>query len=113
MTTYAQDSNCAKFKTGTFKFNSFEFEGVRTIRRDSIQIDSFPEPINLKVISRVNWLSDCTYEFEYKEVSDTNSAHLIGTKYTIEIIEIKGDTIVCQRVDGKFKTKEEMIKIKN
>ncbi|MDG5491980.1 hypothetical protein [Psychroserpens sp. SPM9] len=112
--TYSQKLDCSRFKTGHFRYVDSDYQGVFTIRRDSIQIDSIPEMRHMKVTSRVKWIDDCTYEFTYFKVSDSIMSSLIGTSYKIQITEIKGDTILCKKlVNGKFSQQQKMIKVKD
>ncbi|WP_299335069.1 hypothetical protein [uncultured Psychroserpens sp.] len=111
---YAQDTDCSKFRTGQFRYLDKDYKDLMTIRTDSTQIDSYPAPMNFQGTSRVKWLSDCSYEFEYYKFNDPKYESLLGTKYTIKIVEIKGDTIVCQKVvNGQLTQRQEMIKIKD
>jgi hypothetical protein len=113
-TSYAQDLDCSKFRTGHYRYVDQDYAELLTVRTDSIQTDSYPAPMNFIATSRVKWLSDCTYEFEYFKFNDEKFSSLIGTKYVIEIIAIKGDTISCQKADDiKFKTAMDMVKVKD
>ena len=113
-TSYAQDLDCSKFRTGYYRYANQDYADLLTVRTDSIQTDSYPAPMNFIATSRVKWLSDCTYEFEYFKVNDEKFNSLIGTTYAIEIIAIKGDTITCQKVESsKLKTTMDMIKVKD
>lgn len=113
---YAQDLDCSKFRTGTFKYYSSDFTELLTIRpNDSTQIDTYPAPMAMKATSHVKWLSDCKYEFEYYKVDNDKFKALIGIKYTIEILKVRGDTITCANLDGNSKpvTSMDLIKIKD
>lgn len=110
----AQHLDCSKFKTGHFRYFDEDYADLLTIRTDSTQIDVYIETSDLEVTSRLKWLSNCRYEFEYYKVNDARFESLIGTKYTIAITEIKGDTITCQKVVGdKLHDKALMFKVKD
>lgn len=112
--SYAQNLDCSKFKTGHFKYFEGDYADLLTVRTDTTQIDSYVKTSDLKATSRLKWLSDCQYEFEYYKVNDPRFESIIGTKYTVEITEINGDTIVCQKlVNGKLSQPQRMIKIKD
>ena len=58
---YQPERNCAKFKTGTFEFESFldgELVKSRFTRNDSIEIDYFRGKTDT---SSIRWINDCEY----------------------------------------------------
>lgn len=111
--SFAQNLDCSNFKTGHFRYLDKDYADLLTIRTDTTQIDIYTETSDFKATSRLKWLTNCRYEFEYYKVSDANFDALIGTKYTVEITEIKGDTIVCHKVvNNKFQDRMLLIKIK-
>lgn len=110
---YSQQMNCSKFHSGQFKFVDYEFSNYYSTRMDSIQIDSIGSPLHMKVTSRIKWLTSCKYEVEYIAVSDSLMNDILRTKMVIEIKEIDGDTITCQRVDNNYLTLQKMVKLKD
>nr|WP_321223502.1 hypothetical protein [uncultured Psychroserpens sp.] len=112
--SFAQNIDCSSFKTGHFKYLDKSYADLLTIRTDSSQIDTYSETSNFEATSRLKWLSNCRYEFEYYKVNDAKFQPLIGTKYTIQITAIKGDTIVCRKVvNNKLQVSMQMVKIKD
>jgi len=58
---YSPERDCAKFKTGTFQFESYlngELVTSTFIRNDSIEIDKFQGKTDT---SSVRWINDCEY----------------------------------------------------
>jgi len=58
---YSPERNCAKFKTGTFQFESYlngELVTSTFVRNDSIEIDKFQGKTDT---SSVRWINDCEY----------------------------------------------------
>jgi hypothetical protein len=58
---YSPERDCAKFKTGTFQFESYlngELVTSTFIRNDSIEIDKFQGETDT---SSVRWINDCEY----------------------------------------------------
>ncbi|MBB4118145.1 hypothetical protein GGR32_000417 [Mesonia hippocampi] len=72
LSCYAPDRNCADFKTGTFKFETYlDGELVETtfVRNDTIEIDYYR---NKADTSSVRWINDC--EFILKNLNPKNMA---------------------------------------
>lgn len=58
---YSPERDCARFKTGTFQFESYlngELVTSTFIRNDSIEIDRFQGKTDT---SSVRWINDCEY----------------------------------------------------
>lgn len=58
---YSPERECAKFKTGTFEFETYlngELVTSTFTRTDSIEIDRFRERVDT---SSVRWINDCEY----------------------------------------------------
>lgn len=58
---YSPERDCAKFKTGTFQFESYlngELVTSTFVRNDSLEIDKFQGEIDT---SSVRWINDCEY----------------------------------------------------
>lgn len=58
---YSPDRECAKFKTGTFEFETYlngELVTSTFTRTDSIEIDRFRDRVDT---SSVRWINDCEY----------------------------------------------------
>lgn len=58
---YSPERDCARFKTGTFEFETYlngELVKSTFIRNDSIEIDEFRESIDT---SSVRWINECEY----------------------------------------------------
>jgi len=58
---YSPERDCAKFKTGTFQFESYlngELVTSTFVRNDSIEIDKFQGETDT---SSVRWINDCEY----------------------------------------------------
>jgi hypothetical protein len=58
---YSPERDCAKFKTGTFQFESYlngELVTSTFVRNDSLEIDKFQGKIDT---SSVRWINDCEY----------------------------------------------------
>lgn len=108
---FSQELNCSAFKNGTFTYTHPDYADLLTIRKDSIQIDTYPK-LNLEMTSTVTWLSDCKYQMVYTKVNDPKMEPIIGVKYVIEIIEINDNKIMCQTDSGDVIVKQEMIKLK-
>lgn len=110
ISTFAQGKKCVDFKNGTFKYTDKDYGDLITVRLDTLQTDTYPES-NEVIKSRINWLSDCKYEMEVIEVNKEFLKSLIGTKYTIEIITINGNKIVCRSKNQGTVVEKEMIKV--
>lgn len=102
----AQEKKCSEFKTGKFKYSDISWKEITSVRTDSIQTDYYSES-NMKIVSKITWLSDCKYKMEYIEVSEKVFEHKIGEVAFIEIVEINNNKIVCRNDSYSI----EMIKI--
>ncbi|MEM5564846.1 hypothetical protein WNY78_07005 [Psychroserpens sp. AS72] len=113
-TSFAQHLDCSNFKSGHFRYLNKDYADLLTIRTDTTQIDVYSETSDFKATSHLKWLSDCRYKFEYYKVNDPRFKSIIGTTYTVEITEIKADTIVCHKVvNEKLQDSMLMFKIKD
>lgn len=113
-TSFTQNLDCSKFKTGHFRYLNEDYADLLTIRTDSSQIDSYSDSSNFQATSHISWSLDCRYTFEYYKVNDVKFESLVGTKYTVQITRIKGDTITCQKVIGDtLHEKMLMLKVKD
>lgn len=92
-----QEKECSDIKNGKFKYSDSSSNEVIEIRKDSIQIDSFPS-IGLSYQSKVKWTSDCNYQITIFKVNDPEFDSLIGITFEFEILSIEKDQI-------KLKTK--------
>ena len=85
---YQQERDCAKFRTGTFEFESFlDGELVKTTftRNDSIEVDHFRGATDT---SSVRWINNCEYiikNLNPKNRSEEKPLH-------IKILTTKGNT---------------------
>ncbi len=95
---YSPERNCAKFKTGTFEFESYlNGELVKTtfVRNDTMEIDYFKDHVDS---SSVRWINDCEYilkNMNPKNMAEEKPLHMKilttdGDTYTFEF-SIVGD----------------------
>ena len=105
----AQHYTCTDFKTGTFSYLDPDYSDLKTVRNDSLQFDSYPS-MGWEITSSINWLSECRYETTCIAVNTPKIASLIGTRYTIEIIEINENKIRCKTVSEGIEVEKELIK---
>jgi len=110
LSSFAQEKECANFKTGTFKYTDADYADLITKRNDSIQVDSYPNA-NFEMTSKITWLTDCRYEIEYIIVNDASLEPIIGMKYVIEIMEIDDSKIICRTKSEGITVEKEMIKV--
>ncbi|RAJ13256.1 hypothetical protein [Olleya aquimaris] len=110
LTGKAQDKECLNFKVGKFKYTNPDYSDLITIRKDTLQIDYYPN-FGWELTSKINWLNDCKYEMIYIAVNDSKLDLLIGTKFVIEIMEINNNKILCRTVSEGLTVEQEMIKI--
>lgn len=90
-----QNKNCSKFKTGTFKYVDPNSITYTITRNDSLQIE-VNNKNNIKVISTIEWISDCEYKLKYKDIINyLNKREVIGKVINIEIIETKTSAYIC------------------
>lgn len=107
----AQEMECSEFKIGKFRYTDPDYADLVTIRKDSIQIDSYPS-LGWEMKNRITWLSDCTYQTECISVNEASLESLIGITYIIQIIAIRNDTIVCRAESDGITIDKEMVKVK-
>lgn len=85
---YQQERDCAKFRTGTFEFESYldgELVKTRFTRNDSIEIDYFKGETDT---SSIRWINDCEYVIKNlhpKSRAEEKPLH-------IKILTTKGNT---------------------
>ena len=96
---YTPERNCAKFKTGTFEFESYlEGEMVKTtfVRNDSLEIDYFRNEVDS---SSIRWINDCEYiltNLNPKNMAEEKPLHMKiltteGDSYTFEFSVVGED----------------------
>ncbi len=85
---YSPERDCAKFKTGTFEFESYlNGELVKTtfVRNDTMEIDYFKDHVDT---SSVRWINDCEYILK-----NTNPKNMAEEKpLHMKILTTDGDT---------------------
>ena len=109
LNSFGQEKDCSNFKIGEFTYSDPDYADLITIRTDSFQTDRYPE-MGWEMISKVKWLTKCKYEIEYIKVNKPMLESIIGTKYVIEIIEIKENKILCKTESEGIGIEREMIK---
>jgi hypothetical protein len=79
---------CSDFKTGKFTYTDQEYSNIIIERNDSLQIERAPDHTYM---SRIEWISECTYTIECFDVVNKPQDPRIGTKLTVDILRIEGD----------------------
>lgn len=103
--------DCKNFKTGTFKYTDLKYKGHTITRNDSIQIE-INDKDNIKIITLVEWISDCEYVLTYKDILNyPNKENIIGQKINVKILESKELSYVCHVKSSTLDSKIEIIKI--
>ena len=103
--------DCSDFKTGVFIHKNPDFSNWIILREDSIQT-GIDIKDNSKLISSIEWLSDCNYSLTYKEVSENFKDSLIGTKINVNIINVIDNAYQYETNNGLYKTKGWIVKVK-
>lgn len=109
--TFAQSSDCSKFKTGDFKYTNPDFEHFMIVRNDSIQIETDTKS-GVIMTGSIKWLSDCKYTLTYTEVNDSNRESIIGLQFYVDIISTKDNTYKYKAYNDTHKMTGEILKIK-
>lgn len=112
-----QSKDCSKFKTGTFKYlDQYNIE-TTIIRNDSIQIETNNQD-DIKIITFVEWISDCEYILTYKDIENYNEKEsilkkesILGKKINVKIIEINDNTFTVHVKSDVVDSQIEFIKI--
>ncbi|WP_285656238.1 hypothetical protein [Allomuricauda sp. NBRC 101325] len=91
VSVYGQDSDCEKFKTGSFEMYDPQTGINYVTRNDSTQIEYLPK-LGVKVSLNVRWIDDCSLELTFKEVLE-NPKDIPIQEFTLisEIIETQND----------------------
>lgn len=106
----AQEKNCSKFKTGTFRYTAEELNSWTIIRTEKLQIEKNSDN-GIIIKSAIEWKDDCTYTLTYKEVSNSSVNNVIGKKIVVEILDVNGNKYICQAVSDVMDAKLELIKV--
>tara|TARA_R110002096_G_scaffold400233_1_gene596759 strand:+ start:4484 stop:4858 length:375 start_codon:yes stop_codon:yes gene_type:complete len=107
----SQTNDCSKFKTGTFKYLDQNNVETTIVRTDSIQTE-FNDYNDIKIISKVNWVSDCEFVLTYKDILNySNKENVIGEKINVKILEPKEHSYVCHFKSNTLDSKIEITKI--
>ena len=83
----ADGVDCSDFKTGVFSFESGNAKDVRIRRGKSKQVELHPESSS-KVISKIEWMDDCTFILTCIKVNKPENKKYIGGKLTVKIISV-------------------------
>lgn len=107
-----QDVSCEKYKTGTFKYKDSDYEGHTIIRNDSIQIE-YNSKDDIKIISKIEWISNCEFILTYKDILNyPNKEDVIGEKINVKIVKTKESSYICEVKSNSLDSTIEIIKIK-
>ena len=107
----SQPSDCSKFKTGTFKYIDSNNLETTIVRNDSTQTE-FNNKNGIKIISKINWVSDCEFILTYKDIINyPNKENMIGQKINIKILESKEHSYVGHVKSSTGDSKIEITKI--
>lgn len=111
---FGQENDCKKFKNGKFKIVDNAAGNSIIERKGSRQIE-YGEGSKLKLEFEVEWLNDCTYTLEIKEVLENqNNVELPeGMILTVEIIETKENSYIQKSTSNLYDMvlESELIKI--
>lgn len=108
---FAQKSDCNKFKTGTFEYIDNNNNKQTVIRNDTTQIE-FNKKNDIKIITTVNWISDCEYTLIYKDIENyPKKNEVIGEKISVKIIETNDNTYTIQAISDAINSKITFTKI--
>ncbi len=108
----SQTNNCFEFKTGTFKYIDSNNIETTIVRTDSIQTE-FNNYNDIKIISKVNWVTDCEFVLTYKDIFNyPNKKKIIGKKINVKILESKEHSYLCHIKSNTLDSKIEITKIK-
>lgn len=106
----AQEKDCSKFKTGTFRYISDETDSWTIIRTEKLQIEKNSNN-GIIIKSAIEWKDDCTYILTYKEVLNSSVNNVVGKKIVVEILEVNGNKYICRAVSDVMDDKIELIKV--
>jgi len=84
-------SNCAKFKTGKFKYLDVRYLDTKIKRGKNIQIEKSYD-FNAKY--KVTWTTPCTYEMKYLKIKGKENQHMIGKSIKVKIIGLLNDSYI-------------------
>ncbi len=100
---------CEEFKTGKFTYTDEEYSNIIIERNDSLQIERAPD---YTIMSKIEWVSECTYTIECYEVANKPNDPRIGTKLTVDILRIEDDKYRYDARVGEYSQKGWIEKIK-
>ena len=86
----SQSKNCSKFKTGTFEYEN-KNTGWVVMRTDSTQTEVNKNQ-NVRIVSSLEWSSDCKYTLTYIQVNGTSKDPSVGTKIEVEILSTSNNS---------------------
>lgn len=95
LSTFAQEADCERFRTGKFKYEDPNF-GVIIVKRDKNTQVEIPAVGNTEIHGSVKWVSECKYILTYQKIVNADVPELIGEKIMIEIIENRGNKYTCR-----------------
>jgi len=108
---FVQEKKCSDIKNGKFTYVDYSSNEIIEIRKDTIQIDSFPK-LGLSYHSKVKWTSDCHYNITVYEVNNPEFDLLIGTTFEFEILSIENDQLrVKTKTVNKLRESEHIMQI--
>lgn len=94
---FSQD--CSMLKTGKFRYFDSEFSDWVIVRSDSLQTESNLKN-GVKIVSSINWITDCHYILTYKEIYNypENVEDVIGKTIDVRITHFDNNTYTCHVV---------------
>ena len=107
----SKPKDCSNFKVGTFKYQDPDYHGHLIERNDSIQIE-YNGKDDIKIISKIEWISDCEYVLTYKDILNyPKKDSVIGKSFNVKIIKTKESSYICYVKSDTFDSNIEIIKI--
>ncbi len=108
----SKPTDCSNFRTGIFKYKHKDYSGHVIERNDSIQIE-YNDTDDIKIISKIEWASDCEYILTYKDILNyPQKDNVIGKSFNVKIIETKNSSYICHVKSNTLDSEVEIVKVK-
>ena len=88
-TAFGQEHDCAYFKTGQFRIVDEAMGYEAMIERDENYQTEYTKGTGNIAKYKIDWKDDCNFELELVETNDKQAQDFIGTKFAIQITDIK------------------------
>ncbi|WP_194852625.1 hypothetical protein [Nonlabens antarcticus] len=102
--------DCSSVKTGTFKYANKAYGEWIIERNDSTSIESSPST-EMKIYSKVVWITDCEYELHIQDVDKSDNMAVINSVLRVVITDVTDYGYKCITYNNSGPEEFEMIRI--